>query len=284
MNEQLTTEESITIDAPIARVWEALTTPALIKRWFFGVDTETDWSEGSPIVHRGEYQGKPYQDKGTIVKVEPERRLVHTHWSSVSGLPDSRRRTTRRSADASLRGGRAAGGKNDEGDAGRGRGHPAGGCRHGPSPWAGGVGDAPQREATRVRQCLHAPRGSTDPRGRHVHVRLARFDLRGADRTCALGPGAPGRETDDAPNPHRRRHARLRLRGLIPSPLHGSVTGRPRSSSPLSKATKGASDGRETGPARHHPVPDGIRATRGGLVRHAVGGDHDHWAADRADH
>ncbi len=53
------------------------------------MDTETDWSEGSPIVHRGEYQGKPYQDKGMIVKVEPERRLVHTHWSSVSRLPDS---------------------------------------------------------------------------------------------------------------------------------------------------------------------------------------------------
>jgi uncharacterized protein YndB with AHSA1/START domain len=40
-------------------------------------------------VHRGEYQGKPYQDKGTILKIEPGRRLVHTHWSPVSGLADS---------------------------------------------------------------------------------------------------------------------------------------------------------------------------------------------------
>jgi uncharacterized protein YndB with AHSA1/START domain len=87
--EDLTTEASITIAAPAARVWEALTRPELIKRWFFGVETETDWSEGSPIVHRGEYQGQPYEDKGTIVKVEPERRLVHTHWSPTSGLPDS---------------------------------------------------------------------------------------------------------------------------------------------------------------------------------------------------
>ena len=88
MNERAT-EASVTIDAPIARVWEALTTPELISSWFFGVDTETDWAEGSPIVHRGEYQGKPYEDKGTIVSVEPPRRLVHTHWSPVSGLPDS---------------------------------------------------------------------------------------------------------------------------------------------------------------------------------------------------
>ena len=88
MNEDLRTEESITIDAPIAKVWEALTTPDLIRRWFLGVRTETDWQPGSPIVHRGEYQGKPYEDTGTILEFEPPNRLVHTHWSPVSGLPN----------------------------------------------------------------------------------------------------------------------------------------------------------------------------------------------------
>lgn len=89
MKEDLRTEDSITIEAPMARVWEALTTPELIKRWFFGVDTTTDWNVGSPIVHRGEYQGRPYEDKGTILEVEPPRRLVHSHWSPVSGVPDA---------------------------------------------------------------------------------------------------------------------------------------------------------------------------------------------------
>jgi uncharacterized protein YndB with AHSA1/START domain len=84
----LMTEASITIDAPAAKVWQALTTPSLIKKWFFGVDTETDWVEGSLIVHRGEYQGKPYEDRGTIVAFDPGRLLVHTHWSPVSGVPD----------------------------------------------------------------------------------------------------------------------------------------------------------------------------------------------------
>ena len=84
-----TTQASITISAPASRVWEGLTTEELIKQWFFGVDTETDWVEGSPIVHRGEYQGKPYEDKGTIVRFDPRRLLVYTHWSPVSGLPDS---------------------------------------------------------------------------------------------------------------------------------------------------------------------------------------------------
>lgn len=88
MPRELTTEVSITIGAPPSAVWEALTDPELVRRWFFGVETETDWAEGSAIVHRGEYQGRPYEDRGTIVRVVPERLLVHTHWSPVSGLPD----------------------------------------------------------------------------------------------------------------------------------------------------------------------------------------------------
>ena len=79
---------SITIDAPVEKVWRALTTPELIKTWFFGVDTESDWESGSSLVHRGEWQGKPYEDRGEILKSDPPTLLVHTHWSDLSGLPD----------------------------------------------------------------------------------------------------------------------------------------------------------------------------------------------------
>jgi uncharacterized protein YndB with AHSA1/START domain len=85
----LSLTSSITIDAPIEEVWRAVTTPALIKQWFFGVDTETDWNVGSPLVHRGEYRGKPYEDKGEILQFDPPKQLVHTHWSDLSGKPDS---------------------------------------------------------------------------------------------------------------------------------------------------------------------------------------------------
>jgi uncharacterized protein YndB with AHSA1/START domain len=85
----ISTNQSITIAAPIEWVWEALTTPDQIKQWFFGVDTETDWRKGSPIVHRGEYQGRPYEDRGHILDIEPPTRLVHSHWSPVSGLPNA---------------------------------------------------------------------------------------------------------------------------------------------------------------------------------------------------
>lgn len=85
----LMTSTTTTIDAPVEEVWNAITAPDQIERWFFGVKTETDWQPGSPIVHRGEWQGRPYEDKGEIVKIEPPTLLVHTHWSDVSGLPDA---------------------------------------------------------------------------------------------------------------------------------------------------------------------------------------------------
>ena len=89
MPTDITTSASIEIKAPATQVWEAITTPELIERWFFGVRTESDWREGAPIVHRGEFEGRPYEDRGTIVRIEPEWLLVHTHWSSMSGLPDA---------------------------------------------------------------------------------------------------------------------------------------------------------------------------------------------------
>lgn len=84
----LSASTSVEIDASPAEVWRALTTPGVIKQWFFGVDTYTDWKVGSSIVHTGEWQGKPYEDRGTIVRFDPEKALVYTHWSDLSGLPD----------------------------------------------------------------------------------------------------------------------------------------------------------------------------------------------------
>lgn len=88
MTDGLATEAAVLVEADPPEVWRALTEPDLIKGWFFGVDTVTDWRVGSSIVHRGEYQGRPYEDRGEILEIEPPRLLVHTHWSPVSGLPD----------------------------------------------------------------------------------------------------------------------------------------------------------------------------------------------------
>ena len=79
---------SITLDAPIAKVWSALVTPALIKQYMFGTDVTCDWEEGGPITWEGDFEGKHYKDKGQIIRCESQRVLQYTHFSPITGMPD----------------------------------------------------------------------------------------------------------------------------------------------------------------------------------------------------
>ncbi|MCU1515572.1 MAG: ATPase [Pseudarthrobacter sp.] len=79
---------TITIDAAPGRVWAVITDPAAVKEFMFGADLETDWAVGGPIAWAGEWEGKPYEDKGTVLEVEPGRKLVHTHFSPLGGEED----------------------------------------------------------------------------------------------------------------------------------------------------------------------------------------------------
>lgn len=79
---------SVTIDAPPDRVWEVITDPDAVKEFMFGADLETDWTVGGPILWRGEWEGKPYEDKGQILEVVPGQKLVHTHFSPLGGEDD----------------------------------------------------------------------------------------------------------------------------------------------------------------------------------------------------
>jgi uncharacterized protein YndB with AHSA1/START domain len=89
MNDKHTAKASMLINAPVTRVWDAITKPALIKEYLFNTEVISDWQVGSPIVYRGEYEGKTFEDKGKILKIEPEKQLVSTHWSPLSGVPDT---------------------------------------------------------------------------------------------------------------------------------------------------------------------------------------------------
>ncbi len=84
----LIAKASTTIDAPVARVWDALTNPEEIKKFMFGTEAVSEWKKGSPIVWKGNWQGKPYEDKGVILDIEPQRRLQYTHFSPLSGAAD----------------------------------------------------------------------------------------------------------------------------------------------------------------------------------------------------
>ena len=76
------------IQAPISKVWEGLTLPELVKQYFFGSNLVTTWQPGSPIYFRGEWEGKPYEDKGTVLTFEPGKVLEFNYFSSWSDLED----------------------------------------------------------------------------------------------------------------------------------------------------------------------------------------------------
>jgi uncharacterized protein YndB with AHSA1/START domain len=76
------------IKAPAEKIWEALTDPELIKKYLFGVDVTSDWKVGSSITYRGVWEGKPFEDKGKIVELEPNKTLKASYWTSFSGRED----------------------------------------------------------------------------------------------------------------------------------------------------------------------------------------------------
>jgi len=72
---------SIAIEAPVARVWDALTRPELVRQYLFGTEMTADWRVGGAITYRGEWKGAAYEDKGTVIIWEPQRLMVTNHYS-----------------------------------------------------------------------------------------------------------------------------------------------------------------------------------------------------------
>ncbi|GAJ27887.1 SRPBCC domain-containing protein [Acidomonas methanolica] len=79
---------TILIKAPHTVVWDALTSPSQIERYFFGTKLTTDWLIDSPMTFRGDYQGKTYEDRGTVLTFDPPTGLSYSYWSSFSGTED----------------------------------------------------------------------------------------------------------------------------------------------------------------------------------------------------
>jgi uncharacterized protein YndB with AHSA1/START domain len=89
MNRKFVAKQAIVINAPSSKVWDALVNPEMIRQYMFGTNAISDWKKGSPIIFKGEWQGKTYEDKGVLLRLEPERLIQYSHFSPLSGLPDT---------------------------------------------------------------------------------------------------------------------------------------------------------------------------------------------------
>lgn len=79
MNEPLFVENSISIKASPAEIWDALVNPEQTKKYMFGCETVSDWKVGSELLWKGSYEGQDMvYVKGNIVDIRPGKFLAYT--------------------------------------------------------------------------------------------------------------------------------------------------------------------------------------------------------------
>ncbi len=90
MENGLFVKNTISINAPAAKVWNALTNPEETKKYMFGCETVSDWQPGSDLLWKGYYEGKEMVFvKGSIVKIEPGKFLAYTTIDPNSTIDDT---------------------------------------------------------------------------------------------------------------------------------------------------------------------------------------------------
>jgi uncharacterized protein YndB with AHSA1/START domain len=89
VDNHLIVKNSITINAPASKVWDALTNPDQTKKYMFGCETVSDWKVGNPLLWRANYEGKDTVFvKGEIISIEPEKFLAYTTIDPNSTIED----------------------------------------------------------------------------------------------------------------------------------------------------------------------------------------------------
>lgn len=74
----VTNISTIVLNAPIEKVWNALTQPALVKQWQYGSDLITDWIVGNEIRFRNEWEGQVFEQWGTVLEVVPNQKIKYS--------------------------------------------------------------------------------------------------------------------------------------------------------------------------------------------------------------
>lgn len=82
------TKYTTLINAPVEKVWGALTNPDILKQYFFGTDMITNWKVGSDIVFQGEWEGQKYRDHGKVLEYFVNEKLSYSYLSSWASMED----------------------------------------------------------------------------------------------------------------------------------------------------------------------------------------------------
>lgn len=84
----VTNISTIHINAPIEKVWEAITVPAFVKQWQYGSDLITTWEVGSDIKFETEWEGQIFKQWGKVLEFNPYKILRYSLFAPRPDLED----------------------------------------------------------------------------------------------------------------------------------------------------------------------------------------------------
>jgi uncharacterized protein YndB with AHSA1/START domain len=82
------TTSTVTVEAPRDIVWDVITRPEFVRQWQYDSDLTTDWTVGSPIRFRAEWQGRVFEQWGTVLEFAPPTRLRYSLFAPRDDLED----------------------------------------------------------------------------------------------------------------------------------------------------------------------------------------------------
>ncbi len=78
-------EKKIVINSPIETVFGALTDSNEIPKYYPLRSVESDWNEGNEVLYKGEVNGSPFTDFGTIEELSKPHIYRYRYWSDNHG-------------------------------------------------------------------------------------------------------------------------------------------------------------------------------------------------------
>ncbi|MGE5479972.1 MAG: SRPBCC family protein [Chloroflexota bacterium] len=78
----------LSLDAPLEKVWDALTKPEYVKIWQYGSDLITDWSVGGEIRFIAEWNGVVFEQWGKVIENIPKKLIRYSLFAPMPGLED----------------------------------------------------------------------------------------------------------------------------------------------------------------------------------------------------
>jgi uncharacterized protein YndB with AHSA1/START domain len=89
MKQPMIVKNTIDINAPMDKVWDALVNPEKTKIYMYGCETVSEWTPGSLLLWKGEYEGNSMVFvKGNVLEIDPPRKLKYTVFDPNSTMED----------------------------------------------------------------------------------------------------------------------------------------------------------------------------------------------------